>query len=257
MLGGGTNLRIDFVLGGGMNMHYKAKVTPRLLAGIVTFASKHDVRYYLNYLNGVCIEHHPAGGIVMVATNGHYMGIVHDEDGWLDKREKQLIIPTPSTRDLAVMRKPLGRFLEGPKWVWFSDCAGVITSGEGIPAPFSDEAIQSFKSKQIEAKYPDWRKMVNCEGAEPAASMPAINPSYVGMFHDAGRIMTQLWKSYANGVTLFPQTKGGSEALCLVRISGEMRDKFLGAIMPMRDDNPPHARPAFFEQCIAAAGVDV
>lgn len=59
-----------------------ARVNPKYFAAINLFAAENDVRYYLC---GVYIEPHPEKGAVIVATNGHIIGIIHDPEGFCAK----------------------------------------------------------------------------------------------------------------------------------------------------------------------------
>lgn len=66
-----------------MSQKYIAKVNPKFFHAISLFASKSDVRYYLE---GVFIESNPKGGVNIVATNGHVMAVMHDPEGFAHKQ---------------------------------------------------------------------------------------------------------------------------------------------------------------------------
>lgn len=70
-------------------MELLARVTPRIFAAIDCLAAKNDVRYYLN---GICIQRNPAGGIVVVATDGQ-KGPSRSRSG----REKEADAAWPTT----------------------------------------------------------------------------------------------------------------------------------------------------------------
>lgn len=57
-------------------------VSARLFAAVATFRAIQDIRYYLN---GVHIAPCEAGGVFVVATNGHQMAVAHDPDGRTDE----------------------------------------------------------------------------------------------------------------------------------------------------------------------------
>ena len=59
----------------------KINVNAALFAAVRTAMSKEETRYYLR---GVFVEPHPYGGVLLVATDGHRLGIAHDPEGSID-----------------------------------------------------------------------------------------------------------------------------------------------------------------------------
>ncbi|HFX3038679.1 TPA: hypothetical protein ACRNK2_004981 [Pseudomonas aeruginosa] len=68
------------------------------LAAVSLFMAHNDVRYYLN---GISIEPASQGGVLLIATNGHHIGVMHDPDGWASNK----IIISPSKALVAGLKK--------------------------------------------------------------------------------------------------------------------------------------------------------
>lgn len=111
-----------------------------LLCGMLPFASKEDVRYYLN---GVCVS--PAAGGGIVATNGHILHHVKHEEAVL--LDNEVIIP----RD----------FLEFAKSAKAENIE-VSTSG----ASFNIGAL-FCQDKLIEGKFPQFENVIPARALRP------------------------------------------------------------------------------------------
>ncbi|MGU5132845.1 hypothetical protein [Pseudomonas aeruginosa] len=79
-------------------MELLARAKAHYLAAVSLFMAHNDVRYYLN---GISIEPASQGGVLLIATNGHHIGVMHDPDGWASSK----IIISPSTALVAGMKK--------------------------------------------------------------------------------------------------------------------------------------------------------
>ncbi|HCK4895383.1 TPA: hypothetical protein N0H42_000458 [Pseudomonas aeruginosa] len=56
-------------------MELLARAKAHYLAAVSLFMAHNDVRYYLN---GISIEPASQGGVLLIATNGHHIGVMHD-----------------------------------------------------------------------------------------------------------------------------------------------------------------------------------
>lgn len=56
----------------------EVRVRAKHFAAAYVFASTEETRYYLN---GVLVEPHPDGGVLLVATDGHRMVAIKDDEG--------------------------------------------------------------------------------------------------------------------------------------------------------------------------------
>lgn len=144
------------------------------LSAVKLFASKQDVRYYLN---GVCFE---IGRYEsqLAATNGHVLAVLRVESDQPSISEPlRVIIPLEG---LAHVKKK-----------------GDVTVSVGSPAdeysnayPVTVEAGGvSWSGLAIDGSYPDWRRLVPRELSGEAAQ---YNPDYVIQFQTAGWLLHQL-----------------------------------------------------------------
>lgn len=56
----------------------------RYAAAMAPFISTEETRYYLN---GICVQPRPTG-TVLLATDGHVLGMIHDPDAWAEGHER-------------------------------------------------------------------------------------------------------------------------------------------------------------------------
>lgn len=223
-------------------MEFLARVNPKYLAAISLFAAKNDVRYYLN---GVSIEPHPDGGAVIVATDGRRLAAIHDPEGMATKK---LIIETPAPELMKALKmKSYQKFLK-PESCWIAERCAVVTwdgfektnGGQKIvPEPFGTNAIVTAKSQLIDAKYPDWRRLMPTERSEKIESLPAVNPKYLGDLNAAAEILGIKYPCV--------RLEGRGETLSVIARmhAGDLLDRFIGIIMPMKADPIPTILPSW------------
>lgn len=227
-------------------MEYLARVNPLYLAAVTCFAAKADVRYYLN---GICITPHHERGVMIVATNGHLIGAIHDPYGWV---AEEIIVSTPTAAILKACkyRGTVGRAEKvGHKVVrkggqpaaaqaWIGADRIIITDtfvAEPPPVAFGPHVIAQDVSKLINGRYPDWRRAFAMPpGDYDPTVMPQLNTEVLQPFLAAARILTP-GKSCGTAIELRPQ---GDKATCHVYMTRhEICDRFFGGAMPMRGDN--------------------
>ncbi|HBO9211544.1 TPA: hypothetical protein L5D58_006534, partial [Pseudomonas aeruginosa] len=102
-------------------MELLARAKAHYLAAVSLFMAHNDVRYYLN---GISIEPASQGGVLLIATNGHHIGVMHDPDGWASNK----IIISPSKALVAGLKKRNA----GTAFIY--ERAGVISDSDW-PAP--------------------------------------------------------------------------------------------------------------------------
>lgn len=213
---------------------YLAHVNPKFFAAVQLFAAVRDVRYYLQ---GVFIDQHHEQGVVLVATNGHHMAVMHDPEGWCERP----VIVGGIPKSLIACCKKAG--LEPPKHLWIGQDSAVVSSleaSEPPDSPFCADALHACRISLIDAKYPDWRKVMPRQ-AKPVDVMPAMNAEYVATVTAAAKL---LHPSY-------PATRvfsTGTDCSLVFRICGhEVADKFVAIIMPVRDFETPEMLPKAFQ----------
>lgn len=214
-----------------IEMKVISKVNRKYFAATNLFSAVKDVRYYLN---SVYIEPHPEVGVILVATDGHRMGVMHDPEGYTDK---PIIVGEISNQLISACKKksliPLDLFVGergcvvGPK----------IEKGEDLD-PFGEMVSHMSRIELIEANYPNWRKILP-KKEDRDQRFPAFNPKYLAALHEAAEILVP--GKWASALELF---SGGRDTSVVARInSADIGQRFVGIIMPMRSDSPKSILP--------------
>lgn len=194
----------------------KLNLKARLVAAICEFKADADIRYYLN---GVYAEPIPGGGVLIVATNGHAMGMWRDTTGEIERP--------------AILR--IGRRLRAA--CAGSDLKRLIISDDRLavhlvqPATTTEVYIQEMAfvkagSWEVPGSFPDWRRVV--PGASSQKQLADnINPEYVAMVSRAARIGSgEKFSEIA-----FIQSEKNKSIAILTSCSSD----FFGVIMPTVD----------------------
>lgn len=224
-------------------MEYLARVNPLYLAAVTCFAAKADVRYYLN---GICITPHHERGVMIVATNGHLIGAIHDPDGWVSE---EIIVSTPTAAIMKACkyRGTTGRLEKvGRKTVrkggkpaaaqaWIGADRIIITDTfvtEPPPVAFGPHVIAQDVSSIRDGKFPDWRRVFStAPGEHDATIMPRLNVDVLQPFCEAARILKPS-KLIGTAIDIVAQ---GPNAITHVYMSHpDLSDRFFGGLMPMR-----------------------
>jgi hypothetical protein len=121
---------------------------------LAPFMSTEEVRYYIN---GIYIEPCPKGGALLIATDGHVMGIVHDETAVVEKG----VIWKPS-KDLLAAGKTANK-KDDP-------CVLSLSARDGAP---------------IDGTFPDWRRVIRGPGEVKASQCLSLNPDLLKKFANA------------------------------------------------------------------------
>jgi len=179
------------------------------------FTSKEISRYVLS---AVRVEPHPEGGAVVIATDGHTMGIFHDKEG---KCEEPVTIAYRSEiARLAKAKKGLTRRLRVNGDVDILEDA----KGKGLtPTPlvrFFDAILTNS------SQFPNWRMVL--PNAAEAKRRSDFNGEYLARCALAKREFRN------EGITIF-QKDGDTQAIVRTQ-----REDFVGIVMPMKigTENP-------------------
>lgn len=214
-----------------IEMKVIAKVNRKYFAAINLFSAVKDVRYYLN---SVYIEPHPDAGVVLVATDGHRMGVIHDPEGHTDY---PIIVGGISKQLISGCKKK--SLL--PSDLFIGERGAVVRPGleEGQDLdPFDNLVTHMSRIEILDAKYPDWRKVLPKKESREDR-FPAFNPKYLAALHDAAEILVPgKWNA---ALELF---SSGRDTSIVARInSADIDQRFVGIIMPMRSDSPKSILP--------------
>lgn len=221
-------------------MDFIARVNPKYLAAIACFMASNDIRYYLN---GILIEPHPKGGVVIVATNGHVVGAMHDAQGFA----KEAIIISPDNAILKACRLKAWQKRFVPAAVWISNRCAVVTAditnrqSEEPPELFGSQTITTAPCSPINGKFPNWRKVMDVDETSPedAAHYPHLAARVLEPFIKAAQILSPKYQA----IHMTPSGENTSVRVRIETAGFDPRDNFFGLAMPMRADRPQGIYP--------------
>jgi len=201
----------------------------KYLAMLLPFMSKQETRYYLN---GIYVTPHPADdGILLVATDGHRMGIIHDRDGSCEHGPWTCTIPKRATATLKI-RPGVKNLHTKPCLAHFCGQALFITSfgfePDDDPTSFGAHHLIGCHAGAINGTYPEWQKVVPTGIGKRTAKHLSFNPTYLADFKQVARL---------SGidhpvVTIFaPDTPNGPSRILVQNVP-----EFAGVIMPCREE---------------------
>lgn len=235
-------------------------VSARAFLAAYQFVSRELTRYYLN---GAFIEPLPGGGgVLIVGTDGHTLGVVHDPTG---RANRPCICPMPRSiveRAVVDITTPpkiapdddddddfpddneLPESRPPPTHIHFIGRGYYLTDAEWEPATpletMPKGVLLAGHAPEIDGTFPDWRKVVpSIESMTSPASTVAFNVDYLQRFAQVARI---LGAAKFGNVECYPQPGGP----WLVRVY-QCAD-FLGVVMPLREEKkvaPTEFVPAF------------
>jgi len=190
--------------------------------------SNEETRYYLR---GVYIEPHAVAGVLLVATDGHRMVVIHDETGFCDKPvivglDKDALKATKKDKREREARRVVSD-AEGE--VWVNDCHG--------------GKLTYVKDPIVDGTFPDWRRVLPGKSqsvANPDVSLQWFNADYLAAFGDVATALEGTSGRTFKGIRIEPGYNGGP---ALVRF-GHRADAF-GVIMSVRATNFDEGIPDF------------
>jgi DNA polymerase-3 subunit beta len=195
--------------------------TAHIRAALI-FASKEDVRYYLN---GVCIEVAPDGAYI-VATDGHRMFAVREPCEGL--------VPRLGNKCYIVPRAALESILKTSK----GDSMLVRPSDDGKTAVLEFGGV-SATCTLIDGRFPDWRRVIPAKDQSGMAGQ--FNGDYMADCVKVGKLLDTRSKALGGFGTPYIEHNGPEKA-CRVTWPGAQCEA-LGVVMPLRAEAP--ATPAW------------
>lgn len=214
-----------------------ARVNPKYFAAMNVFAAVRDVRYYLE---GIFIEPHPEKGVILVATDGHTLGVIHDPDGWVAAP----IIVGDITKQLisACSAKGIEHRMTVPKLLYIGQKGAVVTGDSEVSSeidPFAMLTLHMSKIAIIDGKFPDWRKVV-VKNPEGGGAFPCTNAVYLARLEAVAKLLIPNHK-YGQGVELF--SSGRNTPMFARFTSYDLTQRFLALLMPMQNEAPKNPLP--------------
>lgn len=205
------------------------QLNPRLVAAVAQFRAKSDIRYYLC---GVYVEPIQTGGAIIVATNGHSLGLWRDTSGIA---ERPAILRTDPKLLTACSNKDA-------KSLQLIDDRLTVFDKKGL-----ELFVQPKRDKwEIDGTYPNWKRVIP-ETGETLALFDALNPNLVN--HVANALKVGLGDDRFSGVS-FNQPKANGPIL--VTSNSQEAQNFLAVIMPLRES--VSAKPKWVQELKAGEG---
>ena len=217
---------------------FRAILDPRLFLRAHKATSKEATRYYLM---GVNIEPCPAGGVLMVATDGHILLCIRDAEA---QANMPAIVMLNQHFIAAVNRE-----IEPRKWIYKIVVTGnraalVHVTGDKtndqlfeIAASLGQDVIAfQWKDTIIDGSFPDWRKTVK------APLNIGVKDSFSKWTLD--KLTAALGEKNLPSIRLLPISE--TPAQPHIVLGNGMIDGF-GVVMPMRS-NAPDKLPGWFDE---------
>lgn len=190
------------------------KINSCFVAAVAQFMAKSDIRYYLN---GIYVEPVSTGGAVIVATNGHVMGMWLDPDGRIDRP----VILRTTTKLLGACT------IKGAKYLQLVEDRLTVTDQKNL-----ELFVQPNREKwEIEGSFPDWKRQIPKTEIVPTL-FDGLNPAYVTLVTNALKLGTGVKERWAGGITFNQPKPSGPIIVTSNKLNAE---NFFAVIMPLRD----------------------
>lgn len=195
-------------------------VNARLFRAVAAFVSTEETRYYLQ---GVHIEPHAKGGVVMVETDGHKLMCVWDKDGAMKGENPIVKLDKAALNACKAVRGE-----QGDRRILIEGKTATIQDHKHNPVATAYNVL-------IDGTFPAWRRvMPNVQNPAPSA----YDAKYLSMFGDACGILRD---DKCSQISLY----GDADGAAIVRFSNI--DFAFGLLMPLRF-NGGTGLPAFMNE---------
>ena len=205
---------------GSMMNDVVAKFDADLYHIAYAFTGREETRFYLS---GVLIEPHPEQGVLLVATDGHRLIVIHDEDGFA----KEKIIVRMDKSPLSLCKKRSTEVVNREVEVFADGMAFVLREYKHIGV--QDDAI-------IDGTFPNWRGVLPT-GITEKPTLTALNGHFLGEFSAAAKRLT------GSECLFFAASKGKP---FLINFAGETQA--FGVMMPIAGDAKFVGLPDFMKK---------
>jgi hypothetical protein len=177
------------------------------------------IRYFLN---GVHIEAHPEEGVLLVATDGHRMFVVHDKSGSVDGG------PVIVKLRKAARKACRGHFKDG------SDKCRLVATDASVPVAIQSERGVAFLQPEwlVEGQFPDWKAVL--QKIHPDGHLACVNARLLRTFAKAGEALCD------NALVEVSHVNAGGAAL--IRFKD---DRAFGVLMQAKWTEGPAGWPDF------------
>ena len=207
------------------------RVRAKHFAAAYLFTGTSELRYYLQ---GVLVEPHPDGGVLLVATDGHRMVAIKDDEG---ETNGTWICSAPS-EIVALCRKSVKRFDLAPGDVHFVDTIAYVTAVKfrpgpdkkqewGDPSKIDKHHLGIAYAPAIDGTYPDWRQVYPKSEPTETSSFIDLNGEFLADFSRAAKILSG---GMTSAINICPS---GPTDPILINVE-TMEGNIAGLLMPMR-----------------------
>jgi DNA polymerase-3 subunit beta len=198
----------------------KLNLQARLVAAVAQFKASNDIRYYLN---GVYVEPRPQGGAVIVATNGHAMGVWLDETGEIER---------PAILRIGAKLQAACRGSDIKRLTIIDNRLAVL--GQKVKGGLKDMELyvqpQPGDWEVPAGKFLDLASVVSVIDGPPRLHS-ALNPKYIAMMDNAIGIGIG---DKSKSITVRQEAPHSG-----IVFTTSATPNFVGVIMPMRDNDAP------------------
>jgi len=157
---------------------------PKLFAACARFISTEETRYYLK---GVKVEPQAAGGVKLIATDGHRMCVAFDETGYASR--EAIITPPKIKMPPAWFSAKGALFRDGLaymfKFLALDEPAAARPTAE-IAALATDTAVAA----EIDGQFPQWSSIAKWYDGQEAATDLTVNFAYMSDVRDVKKLLT-------------------------------------------------------------------
>lgn len=202
-------------------------VSARLFAAVAAFRAIHDIRYYLC---GVYVTPCEDGGVFIVATNGHQMGMAHDPDG---KASEPVILACSKALESA------------SRDVMHGEDAIIVLQDKHVRLLAPSELFVQAGTPLVIGKFPDFLKVME-GGIGPVTSgiSGALSATLVKKLGKVAELLSQKYCGLYHWTT--------NDGYVLTRFDAEK--KLSVVTMPLRDSNAfDGALPAVLASAVTKA----
>lgn len=205
------------------------KFAAKYLKILDQFRSNGDIRYYLDHIR---VEPHPENGVLLIATNGHIMCVIHDAEGVCSSP----IILRVTKQMVAAGAQKFGKFGKSGSYVLLNPTPDGMKSDEDVNTSGHCMILSAAKSELfilpgdpiVDAKYPDWRKVIPT-GPLEYGLRSLVNSSYLT------RIAKVLCSKEHSGL-IFMHQPGEKMLDSALIVKAQEWPEVLAVVMPMRVD---------------------
>jgi hypothetical protein len=200
-------------------------ITSKYVPILAEFMGKNDIRYYLN---GIYVEPHPQGGIVLIATDGHAMVLIHDVEG---KSNGSYINALPASIVSACTPRGFKDISKNAQVLRLVGNAGYVMSvKDGDPTDIGRWHLHTAYCEIIDGKFPDWKKIIPRD-LKPADRIE-VNSIYLNRITKAAKV-----SSWLSPITVFANGSNSNKDAGAMLVRIESMPELFVIVMPMRIDD--------------------